>query len=175
MGRRLRLPAALVLLAIWPASAEAHGLPPGFAVFVLSFIGLYVVLSIAADVFAIKRWLVPARPVAAAVLANIAAVLAIIAAYSIWEPAADRLAAWLDTVDGSYRGYSYGGVLRMYGWWVELPFIWFAGLLARCGVLKWRFGVPMAWRSLLVLGLSNGVALLLAGLASFLMAVRFRG
>jgi hypothetical protein len=158
-------------LALPSSSAQAHGVSQSFAAFLFSFMALYVAAHLIADYFVIKRWLVPARAAAASVLANLAMVATTIAGIYAVEWLASTLADRLDDV--SYGGLTIGGYLRMYEWWIGLPMLLLAGILAEGLVLKWCFAIPLSRRMIMMLGLASIACVLFAGLAAMVYANQF--
>jgi hypothetical protein len=159
------------LLVLPASSAQAHGITPEFAAFAFSFLGLYVASHIITDYFVFKRGLVPARSAAASMLANLAMAVTVIAGVPAWEWSASTLADQLDGM--AYGGLTYGGYLRMYGWWVGVPMLVLAGIVAEAMVLKWCFAVPLSRRLIKMLGLTSIVCVLFAGAVAMVYARQF--
>ena len=157
--------AVAAVIVLYPAAAHAHGIPPAFAVFILTFAVLGLAACPLADYVAIKRALVPDRAGAAAIEANILALLAAIAGLYLLDLLIGYLPALLEREHIDYARH-----VRMYGMPVGLLLLALVILFAKVRYLAWRFAIPFSARTLMVLGLASlsgiAAAALLAALAA---------
>jgi hypothetical protein len=174
MPRRMRsstfmLIAALISIATWPGAAEARGLPPAVAVFVLAFFVFAAAAIAFADFYAIKRWLLPDHARAAALQSIVVTAVTAIAGTYVMEQLGRYVPNRVEPIHvGAAR------MLRVYDVPIGVVLVTLAIVLAKALFLRWRFAVPVSWRTLKVLGLANLLSVGAAGLAAAAVAYFWR-
>ncbi len=161
--------AALIGLLAWPGVAEAHGLPPAVAIFILAFLVFAAAAIAFADFYAIRLWLLPHHAGAAAFQSVIITVATAIAGMYVLGPLGRYVPDKLEPIHiGAAR------LLRVY----DVPFgvvlVTLAIVLAKALFLRWRFALPVSRRTLSVLGLANFLSVGAAGLAAAAVAFFWR-
>jgi hypothetical protein len=143
----------------WPSAAQAHGFPDKFIAFVLTFYVLAFALSTIADAYAIKRWLIPGRALAAAAQANIVTALAAVPVILLLDWLGRTILQNLEPVH-----VDYVRVFNMYSVPATLFITWLGNLLIKCLFLKWRFDLAVSGRTIGILFLANLLSTAIAGL-----------
>ena len=164
----------LLIAAIYfmtlPTPARAHGLSSMATTFILSFLALALVAPTLTDLFAIKRWFFKDRAMLTAILTNLIAAVVALPLFLALQRLSSAAAIALES--GPVRAAYW---LRTLSPWPEGLITIATMAVTKASMLSWRFGEPLARRTIGLLFLSTLAGMCVAAAIAVLIAYATTG